>query len=816
MRQICACIMIIFISIMLSNRNVFASSCVTQPPFGAGKVLIDAEILMLDYSLDKVRGFKRQDDGTFEEFAIGNRNIERYDFVEIADVDNSGPDEIIIADVSDDRIHVYDSSLHEITSFDAGIERYDDLAAGDVDGDGQVEIILGDASDPSGKSIRIFNINGNEIGWIKVANGYERYDRVSAGDVDGDGVDEIVHGDASDNNIHIYKWNEGIAGNFSAINQFPVDYSREDEIAVNDVDGDGFDEIIFGEGTDGNVPENGHRLVVYDLEGNIEAKSLDIQFEKSDSLAAGDIDLDGIAEIVVGNKDDGFLYVYEVGRDGKIRELASFDANYKYEDYAADIVVGDLDGGSIVVGDPVCKGQLNIDDQVVAVINAPPKHNGVNNEPGIFTAEYEHSLEQATSNTLTAVTNFSFTIGMTQKIKLKVFEAENSLSFKYAQSSKEQVGTKVSIKIGEGVSADQRDAKVSVTTIYDVYEYPVLDDDGNQQIVDGKPQFLAVNIPVSIGVPTLGYYESDLHTLGDIVSYPTATTQLLNYPGTSIYDMNFVIGPDPRQGYIKKEDSHFNSKEDTHELGIAWKASAGAMGSSLNLSGDYSNKFITTHKFEFTDTTSLKIEYSGGITDEDKYYTAHAVAYYDSEDGHFVLDWMVPSFGSHYSRLTGPAIPLPIILPPFNINIPTFMAISLPLPSGGNVFAYEANGTTIRDNEPGDCRPIDFGSESGIMDITVDLPSFDDPVDLYFGIYAPTIEPNDILLVVDNGSQLDKVSNGLRPWISFTSGNIHQSVLGRIPTALLPPGTYYFYLLASPANSDPLVNYYLWWTTYVK
>ena len=810
-------------SFILQNPNLQVQwpdtpTCASQPPFEAGRVVTDGEILILDFSKDKIRGFSQQANGNFSEFLIANRDIEQYDFFAVANIDNIGLDEIILADASSDYIYIYDASLHEIAKFDADIERYDDLAAGDVNGDGKIEIILGDASDPSGKSIRVFNTQGNEVAYVKISDGYERHDRVDAGDVDGDGIDEIIFGDASDDNIHIYEWKDTVIGNLSEINHFYVDYSQEDEIAVGDVNGDGIDEIVFAEGYNSSIQDNSHKIIIYDASGNIQARSLDLGFQKEDSLAVGDIDMDGRAEMVIGKAQNGFLSIYKIFNNGKLEEIASFNGGYRYDDYSSNIAIGDFDGGSITVGNPVCKGQLELDNFVVAVINAPPKHNGVNNESNKFFAKYKQSTTQTTTNILKAITSFSFSAKISSKLNLKILKVESALKLRFNHSNTTEQSTSTTISIGQGLVADMRDAKVSVNTTYDVYEYPVLDDNGNHKIIDGEPQFLAVNVPVSLEVPTLGYYESSIHTLGDITSYPTAVGRLLNYSGTSIYDTNFVVGPDPRSGSIKKSDRFFNSNMASSEIGIGWDTAISTLGSRTRIQGDYSRKKMVTHQFEFLDSTELDIVYKGGINEENKYYNAHAVAYYDSVDGHFVLDWLVPSYGSHY-RSTSQDFTLnpdlSLINPGFHIEVPDTTTFTLPLPNGENGYVYEATGTTQRDEDPSKCKPVDFADNNGDFEIVVDLPAFAAPLDVYLGIYAPHIIPNDIILIT-NGNALDMLSNGLKPWLAFTSGNIHEFINLHVPISDLPTGEYYFYLLASPANANPLENYYLWSTIYTK
>ncbi len=818
--------------LLLISTTIYAGQCTTTPPFDSGRILTDGEIIYLDSSSDKVIVYDYDvNSKNFTEVLSFSRRIDTSYSLECANINNVGTDEIIIADATDDDIHIYnfrEGRLEDIGHFDKGIEGYDDIAVGDVNRDGEIEIILGDASvdSSSGHSIKVFDKNGNEIGYIQVSGGYERYDRVAAGDVDGDGYDEIVFGDASSDNIIIYDFNLGNPGRFKLKNQFPVDYSREDEIAVADVNGDGIDEIIFAEGhTGASIPENKQKILIYDVNGTKLGASPNIDFRSQDTLTAGDITMNGRAEIIVGKESDGMIHVYEIGNDFSFRELGAFYVGYKYGEKLA---VGDLNGGSIIVGEPNCRGQLQINDEVIAVINAPPKHNGINYESGNFYVTYEHSQTQSTSNTVKAVTGFNFSAGLSYKHKFGIVDVEASLEVKYGESHISQSGTKFIKEIGEGVTADMTDRMITISSTYDVYEYPVLDNDGSQIIENGEPQFLLVTVPVSVGTPTLQNYNSSLHTLGNIKSYPSQINDLLNYPHENIYEVDFLVSQDPSTSYIYRESSNFNYNESSSEIKVSTKAAVGAWGATLSLAGDYSQKKITTHKIEFTDSTKIKISYEGGINEIDKEYNAHAVAYYDSEDGHLVLDWLVPAYGDYYKSSGGVGnlgnigfiwngnfIINPYIVNP-GFNFQDLFGITLPMPHGANFYSYNNNGQTERNEDAGNCKPIGYNITSDKLTVFVDLPKFENPVDLYFGLYMPDIDSENIYLL-NGDNEIITVSQGLEPWLTFTSGNLVQNIFSEIPVSIIPEGTYYFYLLACPGNSqNPLQDYYLWGTSYIK
>jgi len=143
-------------------------------------------------------------------------------------------------------------------------------------------------------------------------------------------------------------------------------------------------------------------------------------------------------------------------------------------------------------------------------------------------------------------------------------------------------------------------------------------------------------------------------------------------------------------------------------------------------------------------------------------------------------------------------------------------SLLVPLPSGKNVFNYQVARTTKRDRLPAKCKPMGLRVNNGVLTLLVDLPTFAESMDFYLGIYAPAINANDIILIINNGQELNWLSNGLKAWLSNSVGNINQSVSLYIKPEDLPQGRYYFYLLAVPANDISLTNYYLWSTTYIQ
>ena len=192
---------------------------------------------------------------------------------------------------------------------------YDALTVGDVDGDGVDELII--AQDEDSK-IRIIEPLGAEIGHFYSA--FTPFDALEAGDVDGDGRDEIIVARNLGESFGVLTVYRG-DGTFVA--DVPVPFREWDDMDVGDVLGDGWagGEWIDDRGREEIVliSERDDRVRIYrltDLNHLVQAGSgewtASVNFTRKDRMRVGNVRSEWPRdEIVVVRDDDQTIYIYD-------------------------------------------------------------------------------------------------------------------------------------------------------------------------------------------------------------------------------------------------------------------------------------------------------------------------------------------------------------------------------------------------------------------------------------------------------------------------------------------------------------------------
>jgi len=148
---------------------------------------------------------------------------------------------------------------------------------------------------------------------------------IATGDLNNDGLQEIVVGAGSGGGPHIRIF-DNFGKLISQFFAFNPGFRGGVNIAIGDVDGDGLGEIIAGAGSGG-----GPHVRIFDIEGNIKGQffAYDSNFKGGVNVAVGDIYGDGKSEIITGTGSGGGPHVRVFSGTGKlISQFFAYENNF--------------------------------------------------------------------------------------------------------------------------------------------------------------------------------------------------------------------------------------------------------------------------------------------------------------------------------------------------------------------------------------------------------------------------------------------------------------------------------------------------------
>ena len=206
------------------------------------------------------------------------------------------------------------------------------VAAGDVNGDGVAEIITG-AGPGGGPHVRAFSLAGGDVDGgcelLRLRPAFTGGVSVAAGDVTGDGVAEIITGAGPGGGPHVrvFSLAGGVVTEVASFFAYDLAFTGGVSVAAGDVTGDGVAEIVTGAG-----PGGGPHVRVFSLAGGVVTEvasfyAYDLAFTGGVSVAAGDVTGDGVAEIITGAGPGGGPHVRAFSlAGGGVTEVAGFFA----------------------------------------------------------------------------------------------------------------------------------------------------------------------------------------------------------------------------------------------------------------------------------------------------------------------------------------------------------------------------------------------------------------------------------------------------------------------------------------------------------
>lgn len=273
---------------------------------------------------------------------LGNKAIKKGVTVATGDLDGDGQEEVIVgagASKLGPEVRVFDGTngnqIRNFLAYDQSFRGGVFVAVGDVNGDGLADIITG-AGPGGGPHVKVFDGGGSTAdiaSFFAYDLGFKGGVRVAAGDVNGDGKADIITapGKGSGPLVRVFSGDSG--AQLSSFFAFPQNLKNGVFVAAGDVNGDGRAEVI----TSLDKGKFGNEVRVYG--GTFfGAPRVELQqffaftgFTGGVRVATADIDLDGIADIITstGSAKAPTVSVFNGNTGEQSRDFTAFEAVFK-------------------------------------------------------------------------------------------------------------------------------------------------------------------------------------------------------------------------------------------------------------------------------------------------------------------------------------------------------------------------------------------------------------------------------------------------------------------------------------------------------
>jgi hypothetical protein len=260
------------------------------------------------------------------------------------DVDNDGLDDIITGagPGGGPHVKVFDgttgASLHDFLAYEPRVTSIF-VAGGDVTGDSFADVVTGvDAG--FAPHVKVFSgQNGAEVrSFFAYEASFVGGVRVAAGDVNGDGRDDIITAAGPGAGPHVKVFDGATGAELRSFFAYTPSFAGGVYVAAGDVTGDGRADLVTG--ADADAAAGGGHVKVFDGATGAEVRSFfayNANFLGGVRVAAGDVDGDGRADIITGAGAgaQGHVKVFNGQTGAEIRSFFAYGPNFTGGVYVA-------------------------------------------------------------------------------------------------------------------------------------------------------------------------------------------------------------------------------------------------------------------------------------------------------------------------------------------------------------------------------------------------------------------------------------------------------------------------------------------------
>jgi subtilisin-like proprotein convertase family protein len=244
----------------------------------------------------------------------------------LGDVDADGIDDIVVSTTAGHTsdVVVYSGRTGaELRRFAAypGFGGGVNVATGDVDRDGYADIITG-AGAGGGPHVKVFSgrTGGEIMSFFAYDAGFRGGVSVAAGDINRDGYADVVTGAGAGGGPHVRVFSGQNGGELMSFFAYTPGFTGGVNVGAGDVNKDGHADVVTGAGAGGGP----HVRVFSGLNGGeiMSFFAYDSRFAGGVNVSTNDVNGDGFADVITGAGQGGGPHVQAFSHDG--RTLASF------------------------------------------------------------------------------------------------------------------------------------------------------------------------------------------------------------------------------------------------------------------------------------------------------------------------------------------------------------------------------------------------------------------------------------------------------------------------------------------------------------